>query len=125
MVPLGSSSLAAGIVFTQVGDPLAHGREGGLHCASSDGETGLAFLSEPLSEGEDRAEAVLPVSDVPQGRVVAQVAAEGRPAAEDLVSSPPMLDGVGLGGDRERSAEISDEAVSGSRCSSRHGLSCG
>ena len=65
------------------------------------------------------------VADVAQGGVVAQVAAEGRPAAKDLVSAPPMLDGVGLGGDLKRSAEISDEAVSGSRCSSRHGVSCG
>ena len=85
----------------------------------------MAFLTEPLRKGKDKAEAVFPVADVAQGGVVAQVMTVCRPAAKDLVSAPPMLGGVGLGSNMERSAQISNKAVLGSRCSSHHSLPCG
>ena len=56
MVLLGSESFFAGIVFTQVGDPQAHGRKGGFHCASLDRDTSLAVLPEAVGKGEDVAE---------------------------------------------------------------------
>ena len=87
MVLLGSESFFAGIVFTQVGDPLAHGRKGGFHCTSSNRETGLAMLPEAVGEGEDVAEPSLAARDVTEGRLVAKVLAEGGPPAEDLVST--------------------------------------
>ena len=125
MVSLGSKSFFAGIVFTQVGDPLAHGRKGGFHCASSHRDTGLAVLPEAVGEGEDVAEARFAARDVTEGRFVAKVLTEGGPSAEDLVSTLTMLAGVGAGGSLERSAQVREEAVSGERCSSRQGFSCG
>ena len=121
MVSLGSESFFAGIVFTQVGDPLAHGSKRGFHCASSDRDTGLALAPEPVGEGEDVAEAGFPTRDITEGRLVAKVEAELGPVAEDLVSPPAMFDGVGAGGSFERSAQVSEEAVSGERWSSRQG----
>ena len=122
---MGADSFFAGIVFTQVGDPLAHGHKGGFHCASSDRDTGLAMLSEAVGEGEDVAQSGFTVGDVAKGRLMTKILAEGDPSAEDLVPALAMLSGVGAGGSLERSAQVNEEAVSGDRCSSRQGFACG
>ena len=119
---LGSESFFVGIIFTQVGDPLAHGSKGGLHCASLDRDAGLTLAVEAMGKGEDVAEASFPIRDVTEGRLVAKVVAELGPVAEDLVSSPAMLEGVGAGGSFEHSAQVNKEAVLGKRWSSRQGL---
>jgi len=47
-----SASLEVGIRLTQVGDPLAHGQERYLHCASSDRLPGGPRARESSAEAE-------------------------------------------------------------------------
>lgn len=117
MVPVSSWNFFAGIRLTQSGDPLAHGHEGILHCASADrlpgGGGDAAAAAQPVDE--DETEAGFEARDVTQGGVRAVLGAEERPVIEDDALAASCLgDNRGVCG-LQRSAEISSEAISGRR----------
>jgi hypothetical protein len=117
MVACGSRSLFAGIRLTQSGDPLTHGEEGVLHCASSDRLPGGASedAAAAVTEDEHEAEAGFKALDVTQGGIFAVFLAEDGPILEDAtlaVSGLGNSSGVcGL----QRRAEVSSKAISGRR----------
>jgi hypothetical protein len=127
MVPVGAWSFFAGIWLTQSGDPLAHGHEGILHCASADRLPGgwgdASAAAEPVDK--DEAEAGFEARDVTQGGVRAVLGAEGGPVVEDDALATACLgDNRGVCG-LQRSAEISSEAISGRRGSGVQDGGCG
>lgn len=63
--------------------------------------------------------------DVTEGRLTLVLGAELSPLPEDFGLGFGVLGSVGLGGDLQRSAEISLELDSLLRCRSCQGLSCG
>ena len=119
------------IAWVQLGDPLAHGREGLLYCARSDSLTTLA-RSAPVSEGKDEQVADLELilrsvcmAEFIGGRGDAEIFAEVFPDGEysGLGISRPSCSGSL--GHLERSAEVSKEAVCSLSVSSRQGCGCG
>ena len=112
---LAVDNLDSGIWFTQVGEPLAHSREGFADCISSYRLTLLAVLS--ISEGEDEQDGdfVFLRSDRTEGRGLVDGLTEGDPVFKYFGLSFRVLGSVGTGGDLERSAEISRELTSGGR----------
>ena len=107
-------NLLSWILSTQVGDPLAHCREGFGHCISTDRLTGLSVGSKSHGEDEEHVDLVVR-RGITEGRASANRGAEGGPLVEDLVAGFLVLRGSGASGERERSAEISLELVSLSR----------
>ena len=118
----------ARIALTQVGDALADGQEGFIHCASCDrlfGGSVESMASVPESEDKEVGDFFFLSFDVAEGRMNFMLEAEACPRAEDLVFFGPGLRSSGFGGDFESSAEISLELASGGRWSSFHGVGCG
>ena len=112
------------IFATQVGNPLANGREGFLDRISSDRFVTLPFESVAESPDEEVGESVVGWS-VQEIRGLAELFAEVLPVSEDLGLGCSMLGGVGSGGQVESSAEVSNEVYTGFRRRSTQGLSCG
>ena len=122
---LASEALSAGIVSTQVGDPLAHCGKGGSHCISADGVVGLAFSAISDAEDEEVGNFRLGRSDLTEGRGDTLSGAEFGPEAKDFGLSFSMLASGSSGGEVERRAEISREESSDGNWGSCQGLSCG
>ena len=83
---LGRSWREPGIWVTQVGNPLAHGREDTLKRVRSDRLVALAGSSVPPQEDQEVGDFVLKVGKVMEGRGLPVLLAEGSPDAEDFVS---------------------------------------
>ena len=124
MIAVGPN-LLVWIPLTQVGDPLAHGQKGFVDCVSAHRVVGLSLSSEAQGEDEEVTDLVVLARERTEGSGLAVFLTELGPSAEDGVPGSSVLACSGLGGERERSAEISCEAVSGGKWSSRQGLACG
>jgi hypothetical protein len=90
----------------------------------SDSFTLLASFAIAESKDEEVAELLLGLQAI-EGNGDSELLAEVAPDSKDFVGGLSSLGSVGSGGDLERSAEISLEAMSLGRCSSFHGLDCG
>ena len=112
------------ILETQVGNPLANGREGCLNCVRSNSDVTAAVLSVPECEDEE-IEHFVSLSDITEVRGLAVLLAEFGPVAKMGVTRFSCLGGSGSGGDLESSVEISCEATLDGRCSIFQGLVCG
>jgi hypothetical protein len=121
---LSCSRVDSRIWAVQVGEPLGHGGDSVTNCARSDRLTLLAAFAVSEAEDEEVAEDVFGKQGM-EGAGLPFACAEVSPDAEDLVGGISALGGCGCGGDTERSAEISCEALSCGSCSSCHGLGCG
>ena len=119
------SRRSAGIPSTQVGDALADGQEYLVHCRSADRVVGTSLSA--VSEGEDEQVAGpgFGVSDFTEGAGDSEGAAEADPVGKGAVLLGHGFGYVGMGGDVERSAEVSAEAISVGRVCSCHGCGCG
>ena len=95
------------IGFTQVGDPLCHGKESRFHCISSDRVVGAS--SKAVAEGIDKEEpqATVGCMDFTEGRGDLLFLAEGTPVPKGTCLGASVLSGVGQGGEVESSLEIS------------------
>ena len=117
-------ALLSGIQDVQVGDALAHGQKGFIHCVSSDRVVGGAELS--VADAEDK-EVAKPF--------FLQDSTEGRGHSEELteLGPPPEVGGFGLlipgsigsAGASKSNAEVSEEAIFESRHKSTQAFSCG
>ena len=105
----------SGIELTQVGDPLSHRQEGFIHCVSADRDVAGALSAVAVSKDEEVAELVFLSRDSTEGRGDSQFGAELDPHAEGVGLVSAIAAASGLGGDCERSAEISLEDVLGGR----------
>ena len=112
------------IVLTQVGCPLAHGREGCKHCLSSHRFTLLPSLAVSQAKDEQVGDLVV-LGQAIQGAGAPVLLAEGFPEAKYFVAGLLLFGGGGSRGELERSAEISCEEICLGRCRSTHGLGCG
>ena len=115
----------SGIWSTQVGDPLADGREGVAHRSSSDSLTVLTTASVSESVDEEAGEFLFGVGNITEGDVVAVAFAELFPMPHDAGLSLPRFRGGGSSGESKRSAEIRGETTSCGSWTSRHGFACG
>ena len=121
----------SGIRLTQVGDPLADGRDGFAHRSSSDRFVLLSEATVAVAVDEEAGESLIAlgdavvVGDITEGDVVAEAVTEGLPVAHDAGASSAGLRGGGSSGESKRRAEISGEATSGGRGTSRQGFGCG
>ena len=115
MVPLGARNFFAGIRDTQCGDPLAHGQERVLHCASSQRLASLGGESVAVAHGVDKevGDFGFVQRDITEGRMFPEAGAGGGPILEDGVAGGAGAFDEGGVGDLQRSAEISAEAISG------------
>ena len=111
MVPVRVDRELSGIRLTQVGDPLAHGKKGFLHCISAD----RSLLVVPESEDKQVGELVLMVGHFTEGWMALVRGAEPRPCTEGGVLGASSLGPDIPGGDLERRAQISCEALSDGR----------
>ena len=80
-----------------------------------------------VSEGKDEevAEPRFRISDIREGWVATELVAELDPVAKHAVKGPGVFAGVGGGGGRESSAEVSCVCVEGGRCSRHQPAGCG
>ena len=115
----------SGIRLTQVGDPLADGRDGVAHCSRSDRLVALSGASVAEAVDEEAGELSVGFGDVTEGEVAAEAVTEGLPVAHDPGVRLSGLRGDGSRGESKRSTEISGEANSGGSGTSRHALACG
>ena len=114
----------SGIRDAQVGDALAHGQEGCVHRVSPDRVVGGSKASVADPEDEEVVETLLLV-DSAEGRGDTDFFAELGPPAEVRVLRLAVLGSSGSAGALMSSAEVSEEAVLGSRVKSTQGLACG
>ena len=113
------------ILVSQVGYPLANGRNCLAHRASS-----YRFVTEAESAvshevNKEEGELVFLIANGIEARGSVVQGTELCPMSELGALGALGLGSVGSAGDLERSAEISLEVVSDGRCSSRQGLVCG
>jgi hypothetical protein len=115
MVPVRSRSFFSGIRDTQLGDPRAHGQECVLHCASADSDAGFGggVLADAEAKDEEVAESGFGRLDVAEARLAVMLGAEVRPVVEDSLASGASFGHESGVCDLQRSAEISNEAISG------------
>ena len=117
----GSIRRLSGIWFTQVGYPLANGKEGLIHCVTSD----RVRHAVTVGVDEEVADLVSLVRDITEGWISPEGATEAGPLAKLAISAFGGLgDNTRVGG-LESSAEISLELKSGLRCNSVQGADCG
>lgn len=105
--------LFSGIEFTQVGDPLADGRQGFIHCASSHRVTGGAASAHSEAVDQHVGDAVLLTFDITEGWMDPDFLTEKGPPSKGGVFGLSMFCGGGCGGERESSAEVRLEYTSG------------
>ena len=67
------------------------------------------------SVDEEVAELLFATQDITEGDVTTELGAEGGPVSEDLGVGQARLRGGGIGGELERSAEISGELIGAGR----------
>ena len=126
IVVFGSDIREAGILSTQVGDPLSDGSEDLRYGANADIVlTAAGPLTAAVGVDDDVVESVLDIRDVDKSWVNGEGVAEFSPALEVLAGGSPGSRDIGRRGGLERRAEVSREASSGGRVRSRQGLSCG
>ena len=91
------------IGFTQVGDPLCHGKESRFHRISLDRVVGAS--SEAVAEGidEEEPQATVGCMNFTEGRGDLLFLAEGAPVPKGTCLGPSVLGGVGRGGEVESS----------------------
>jgi len=114
------------VFATQVGNPLAYRHEdfaNGIRADRLATAAGPAAVAEP--EDDEVEDALLGVPEVTKGREPSLRFAKVHPPAEGDVFGAPGFAGSRLGGELQRSAEVSAEAAAGGRCSIRHGRGCG
>ena len=99
IVVSGSERRESEIRDTQVGDPLTDGREDLRYRASSDGFAAFT-RSTSVSESEDEEVGylVFGILDAPQGRVMAELSAEGSPLCEVRALGSPCFRDIGFCG---------------------------
>ena len=126
IVVLASRRREAGILSTQVGDPLADGSED-LRCGANADISLTPPRALSVAEGADdeAVEAVLDVRDVFKSRVNLEGVAEVGPERKVLAAGRPGSRDIGRRGGLERRAEVSREASSDGRVRSRQGLARG
>ena len=124
-IELSCARVESRIRCTQVGDPLADGREGVTHCRRSDRVIGLSAFSVLDAVDEEAAELGLVAHAITEGDGVAEGVAVGLPVPEDLGVGTLRLRGGGSCGESERSAEMSGKEISGGTWRRRHPLGCG
>ena len=124
MLLVGSNCLGR-ILLAQVGYPLANGRDGVAHRANSDRVVTQSVTPVADEVDEQEGELVLRVANGIEARGLSELGTEVDPVLEMGVLASSGLGSDGSAGVFERSAEISREAVSGDRWSSRQGLGCG
>ena len=90
----------------------------------SDSFTLLASFAVAESKDEEVAELLLRLQAI-EGSGDSKLLAEVAPDTKDFVGRFSSFGSVGSGGDLERRAKISLEAMALGRCSSCHGLDCG
>lgn len=112
-IELACSRVDAGILSTQVGEPLPNGGEGVRYCLSADLLPFLTMESVEHGEGEEVVELLFRLHPV-EGTRLAFAVAEVRPDAEDLVFGSSSFGSGSFACILERTAEIiSDSALSG------------
>ena len=125
MVFFASFQEFSGIFATQVGDPLAHHQEGRAHAASFDGVSTASRPAVSEAENEEVADFRFRVHHFPQGWVDLEVVAEFGPEFEDSVALFRRFGCVDCGGERQRSAKVSEEIHCSGTSNSVQGFSCG
>ena len=117
----GSISRFSGIRFTQVGYPLADGKEGLIHCVTSDSVRHAVTVG----VDEEVSNLVQLVRDVTEGWTLAEGGAESDPFAKFAIAGFGGLgDNVRVRG-LESSAEVRLKLKSALRWSSVQGSGCG
>ena len=111
MVPVRVDRELSGIRLTQVRDPLAHHKKGFLHCISSD----RSLLAVQEGEEKEVGELVFVVGHVTEGWMALVHDAEPRPGTKGGVLGASSLGPDIPGGNLERRAQISCEALSDGR----------
>ena len=114
----------SGIRDVQVGDALAHGQKGFIHCVSSDRVVGGSELS--VADTKDK-EVARPFFfwDSTEGRGHSEEFAELGPPPEVGGFGLSILGSVGSAGVSKSNAEVSEEAIFDGRRKSTQALSCG
>ena len=120
----GGLALLSGIRDVQVGDALAHGQKGFIHCVSSDRVVGGAKLSVADSEDKEVAQAFF-FRDSTEGRGHSKEFAELAPPPEVGAFGLSILGSIGSAGVSKSNAEVSEEAIFDGRRKSTQALSCG
>ena len=120
----GAFAFLSGIRDVQVGDALAHGQKGFIHCVSSDRVVGGAELSVADAEDEEVAKPFF-LRDSTEGRGHSEEFTELGPPPEVGAFGLSILGSIGSAGASKSNAEVSEEAIFDGRRKSTQALSCG
>ena len=120
----GELTLLSGIQDVQVGDALAHGQKGFIHCVSSDRVVGGSKLSVADAEDEEVAQSFLLRAST-EGRGHSKALAELGPLSKVGGLGLSILGSIGSAGVSTSNAEVNDKAILGGSRNSTQALSCG